>query len=194
MGSGTDFFATRSDLENGLKEVETKYRLKYVRLLTQTTPTFDIYTSALDIPDLGSEESLSVLNARTFLVFYASDEISVRERKDKYNNIYFSVDYEDNPDAILLRPGGLYKDRCILTGYIHTAGVRYSPSTYSYVRNEASIALYQSFRRLLLKQFLPMPNWLRGWKIGPDARQKAENGIRLITMDVNEDPIADAQI
>ena len=107
----------------------------------------------------------------------------MQERKQKDGSCYFSVDYESNQNGIVFRPGGLYKDCCLLTGSVHTSR-----------DSEASVALYRTFRRLLFKRFLPMPNWFKGWKVGPDARHKAENGIRLITMDVNQDPSVDAHI
>ena len=61
MGYGTDFFATGLDLDEGISGVETTLKLKYVRLHSQTESVFDIYTTAFDIPNLGIEESTSIL-------------------------------------------------------------------------------------------------------------------------------------
>ncbi len=76
----------------------------------------------------------------------------------------YAVDQQDNPDSVVLKPGGLYGRDCLIAGQLSTMSA--SP---------VSIALFQRFARAIRSDFKKV----RSYMVGPEALRLWKAGTRL---------------
>lgn len=72
-------FATRSDLEPGLKDFESNVAVKFARCDTYDGPTFEQYVSLLQWDGLGKNTTGNHMTGASFLVVKRDSHIKVRE-------------------------------------------------------------------------------------------------------------------
>lgn len=77
MSKQTHIFATRCDLEPGLKEFESKREVKYARCGLYCGPAYDRYFSLLDWTDLGKNATGDHISGPRFLVVPRECKINV---------------------------------------------------------------------------------------------------------------------
>lgn len=161
-------FATRNDLEPGIRAFEAKRSVKYMETgLFETFPT-EVYSSLLEVPDLGIAKYGQAPLEACYLVLDASTEVRIREVPQRRGGVRYALDAVANPKSINFRPGGMYQDRCLIMGEITTM-----PD------DPTSIELYRLFVREVTKGFVQVQEC----RIGPEAFRLLESGMRL-TQDV----------
>lgn len=172
------FVATRNDLEPGLRAIEGRFPLKYIKGSSWETPDVPIYASALDIPDLGIVSS-GIMNdpADILWVMPASAEFVVKKVKLTAGGIVYSWDYRDNPSAFLMWPGGWYEGNLLGGG---TCPTEFNPPE--------TVDIHRAFMRRLTRGFVKLIGCsMNGrskrisWWVGPEALQALDAGTRLIT-------------
>src|SRR5688572_28964662 len=115
------FFATAWDLESRLAEFERQSGIKYVRAGWYASPKADEYRSFREIPDFGMEPSELISAAREFIVVRPDYDIQF-ERIDLIDGgIDFIVGRSSNPESLVLRPGGIYREGVLIGGGVATA-------------------------------------------------------------------------
>jgi len=77
MSKQTHIFATRSDLEPGLKEFESKNKVKYARCDLYHGPIYEQYLSLLDWTDLGRNTTGDHVSGPRFLIVPRDCKINV---------------------------------------------------------------------------------------------------------------------
>lgn len=183
MSKQNHIFATRSDLEPGLRSIESQMPLKYIEMYLYVTgrkdswmivphesPEFKSYTSLLAANRLGINLTGQSITGDNYLVVDAATEIRIREVPQRKGGVNYIVDDQSYLTAIFFRPGGFYQDHCLISGNIGTASV-----------HPQSIELYNNFTRAVTKGFKKIGNY----RVGPEALCLMENGMRMVTIGIN---------
>ncbi len=174
------FFATRADLEPGIRAIETRYPLKYVRDSSWDTSDISIYSSALDIPDLGTATS-RYLYGDVIWIMPASAELVIQPVPQSAGGIRYFFHRQDNLSAFILWPGGWYEGK--LLGGGTCPDDRINPPEI--------MTLQQEFARAITKKFVKILGVNNGrnrhpWYVGPEALRALDAGTRLVTYDIAE--------
>jgi pentapeptide repeat protein len=157
------FFATRSDLEPGLRVAEQERPLKYA--LSGFYPSQEVAerASALEIPDLGTATEESHMGMHRYLVVDAATRIQARPVRQRRGGVLYLVDHVANPGGIFFRPGGRLGDSCRISGEIQGVG------------DARSLDLYRAFAGAVLAGFERITTF---W-VGREAARLLDNGARL---------------
>jgi hypothetical protein len=169
----THLFATRTDLEPGLQFIESNRQLKYALMRLYKHPEYESCDSLLEIDRLGLNPTGQHILGDDYLVVERSNDIRIRSVIQEKGGIHYFVDQQFNPKSICFRPGGLYERHNLISGRIGTAS-----------DDPDSMELYKTFTKALTKGFKKLSNY----KVGPEALQMMDQGIRMITMGVDEPP------
>jgi len=182
MSRQEHIFATRTDLEPGLRLVESQYRLKYTARFSYTlgangrmiivphkSPEFETYDSLLKAERLGLNFTGEHHTGDDYLILEGASEVRIRSAIQRKGGIHYFVDQEFNPKSICFSPGGIYEEHYLVCGHIGTAS-----------EHPESITLYKAFTKAVTKGFKKIGNY----KVGPEALRLMYQGIRMITISV----------
>jgi hypothetical protein len=173
-------------LEPGLRLIDSQSRLKYVaRFLYATnnkgipivvphkSPDFETHESLLNADRLGINLTGQHNTGDDYLVIKETDDIRLRSALQRKGGVHYFVDQEFNPRSICFRPGGIYKERNLISGRIGTAS-----------DDPDSLELYKTFTKAITKGFKKVGNY----RVGHEALRLMDQGVRMITMGVDEPP------
>jgi hypothetical protein len=174
-----NFVATKNDLEPGIRQLEVQVSLKYVLPKFDASPGYTTYYSALDLPDFGTTK-WETGRVPEYLIFYREAEVIVQEVATTNRGVLFRIAPDNNPHALFFSPGGWYvgekyKGEFLIGGFV----------TY-YTKDKAppdTLELDRTYCKTVLKEFKSLRSAARSyrWKVGPEAYQALERGVRLIT-------------
>ena len=179
------FVATRNDLEPGLRAIEGRFPLKYIKGSSWDTSDVPVYTSALDIPNFGVASRGGISDPAGILwVMPASAEIVVRKVELTAGGIVYSWRERDNPSAFLVWPGGWHEGRLLGGG---TCPTEFNPPEI--------VDIHRTFMRRLTRGFVKLMGCsMNGrshhspWWVGLEALQALDARTRLITYAINDEP------
>jgi hypothetical protein len=163
------FFATRADLEPGVRLIEGRHRLVFVESDMVPTPELHMYSSLLDIPALGTNETGSHTTGKCVLVMKSGAKPSLRRIPQRKGGVMYSADQDNNPNSIVLWPGGVYRNEALICGHVGTISTRAD-----------SVDLWGEFHGALLKGFTK----IKSYHVGPEALRLYDAGWRLVTIGV----------
>ena len=187
------FFATRADLEPGIRKIEADIPLKYIAHGWHLTPEPEAFLSALEIPEFGQAVDVSYefgdrrifkrdfySGAQKYLVGFQEAKIGAKFVPQESGRIRYDAETGiDNPQAFWFQPGGMAGDAALVGGCIVEATL--DPDT---------VKLFQKFRRTVLKGFVKLPDYYyENWYVGPEALDLLKQGVRLTTNDFRPMPI-----
>jgi hypothetical protein len=167
MGAPRPFriYCTGNDIRSVLEAAEEGGPLLYAR-----TGLFDQESSAAaaavgrDLPGLGCAATGDTVSEAAYLVLEAGHALNVRRVHAKSGKTLFAVDQLMNPSSVVLRPGGIYYDQCLIAGELTTVS---DTAEALRLHHRFADAIRQSFRRI-------RSSW-----VGAEAYQLWENGFRL---------------
>src|SRR5437762_10434006 len=110
------FFATRDDLLPVLQEVELHHALKYLECGLFGDAERPVFHSSLELENLGTAVAGDSNREPTFLVLRSEASLKVREVLQRRGALKYAVDQLNNPESIVLKPGGRYGDSVIIAG------------------------------------------------------------------------------
>lgn len=169
MSKEVFFFASKTDLELGLSEVESGRQVKYARTGLFDDREVQVYMSFSEIVDLGVNRSGNH-QSESYLVLDQAVELQIREVPQSKGGVKYAIDQMNNTSSIVFWPGGVYKENFIICGHIAT------------ISNESlSLALYKEFSKKLLKGFKKVGRYY----LSPEAF-KMKDSFRYITMNINQ--------
>lgn len=160
----TMFFATSADIIFVLSALETAEALQYTKAGLFDSSRPQNYLSYVDILDFGRTSHPNAVGNPAYLLSSQAAQIKVRGVSQQSGGVLFAIDQLENPDSIVLRPGGWYGNDVILCGMMGTV----SQST-------ESKRLYVSAARVFRKHFTKQQEFL----VGPEAREAWNAGVRL---------------
>ncbi len=166
MHTALYFFGTKGDVTPVIEAVEGTRLLRYTLMAFAETPDLTWFDSALTIPDLGIAQKGATVTEPSYLVMDREAKIMVRAIPQRTGPSRYSIDQLENPDSVVLTPGGLFNNMDLIGGEISTA----SSSSESRV-------LMDSFHAVFRKHFKKQRNYF----VGPEARRLYDQGRRLTT-------------
>ncbi|MEH7331052.1 hypothetical protein V7161_00025 [Neobacillus drentensis] len=177
MSKEVHFFATKADLETGLKELELYRKVKYVRAGLFDQMEVPVYTSYSEIIDFGINHSGDHISER-YLVLDQNFELKIEEVPQQRGGLKFAVDQLINGSSIVFWPGGIHKESFLICGHISTSS-----------KENISLELYKDFRKKVLKGFKKIGSYY----CGLEALQMKDE-VRFITIGIHQDKLYDLKI
>jgi hypothetical protein len=114
------FHATKRDLESLLAAVESKRPLQYVQAGMFDSPEMVVLTSGLQIPNLGFAPSGDSNLEPFWLVTDRDARVEVEAIPQRRGGIRYSIDPGLNPESVVIWPGGVFEQSCVIDGKIGT--------------------------------------------------------------------------
>ncbi|GIW82867.1 MAG: hypothetical protein KatS3mg105_4674 [Gemmatales bacterium] len=176
MTLGVNFFATREDILPGLRHIEQQLSVVFYDGDLLDTNDIVPILSLSDIETVGISQFGNHCLDKVYEIVPTESKMTVREviqykgwgrgRRTPENQIikYQLVHAEEPFSSVGFRPGGLYKDECLIDGAVWNGG-----------EGRESLAFYRQIRKILLKGFKHVNEY---W-LGPEAFQLLKQGFRL---------------
>ncbi len=155
-------FATTGDLAKLLSTAESKMAMAFYHAgLVEKNAPCKLGTSTEFLDAIMASGEM----APRLLVVPASEVVRVRQIPQKKGGMHYAIDQLENPNSIMVTPGGMINSTTLLGGQIDT--ISDAPE---------SLALYATFAKVARKQFTNIKsNW-----VGPEAIRVLDSGGRLI--------------
>jgi len=134
------FFLTKSDLMEILQDVEKEISLQYIKGGSYSSNDLEEYDSLLEYKELGINKTGNHLG-ESFVVIEKSNKLVTRMVKLADDSIRYFVDQKENPDSIMLRPGGIFEEGYLICGEIGTIS-----------SSEASIRIFKVFQKYIKRR------------------------------------------
>jgi hypothetical protein len=163
------FFATRRDLESVIAAVESQRPLQYVQAGMFDSPETKGFHSGLQIPNLGVAPSGDSNLEPFWLVTDSGTNVEIKIVPQRRGGTRYGIDPGLNPESVVLWPGGVFEQSCVIAGQIGTA-----------MLNPTALELVNLFAREIRRQF----KRIKSFYVGPEAEQLLDSGYRL-TIGVN---------
>ena len=158
------FFATKNDLLPVLESVEQKMALKYALTEHRPVDRAEIFLSVRDLPNLGVATHESASSCNQFLVVAKEKDIYPRALPAFQGKPRFAFDQLENPETVVLNPGGWWKGDILLYGMVGTAS-----------DHPSSLNLMKLYASAIRKQYTK----IKGYYVGAEAQDALKAGKRL---------------
>jgi hypothetical protein len=163
------FFATRQDLLDVLQSVEENSPLYYVRWGHYPSPTAPTYSSAAEVPDLGTPSRPRRGEDRYF-VFPRWVPLIFREVNRSAGPPKFETQPPANVPWAHLHSGGLYGEECLVEGIVE------SPLT-----GREELRLFDTLSRAIRRRFTRVQSSKMGAScVGTEALRLLRGGLRFV--------------
>lgn len=164
-------FATRSDYEPGIRKIESEVKIKYIAAGWHSSPDYEVFTSAMDIPRFGLAHQPYFSGNQEYLVSPMETEIVARPIPQNSGGILYCIDPLQNPNAFGFKPAGRFDELTLVGGSI---------IANSFVPEVRKLCF--KFGRVLIHGFRKIKDD-RGyeWYVGPEALTLLKQKVRLVT-------------
>lgn len=108
------FFLTKQEIIKSLKELEQRTSIKYIRAGKYDFPEVEEYEGIEEITTFGINRS-GCTDDISYLILKEHEMVNIREIKVE-KGIKFEIELKDNPEAVQIFPGGLYKYKDLISG------------------------------------------------------------------------------
>jgi hypothetical protein len=160
-----NFFATPDDLLPVLQDVERRIRIKYTLTGHLNEPRIESFETAKDLPALFEPAPYeSAIQCPTYLVTEAAATVVPRPFQLHNGKRQWVIDQLENPDSVVLSPGGLFGDNVLLCGRVATAH-----------KTAVSARLQRAFDDSCRRHFAK----IRAFRVGKQAESLLDRGYRL---------------
>jgi hypothetical protein len=150
----TPFFATQSDLSKIVKTIAALRPLQFI--------IAGLFTS----PEIQSFHCLTKPKpTENYLIADRNLKINIRQVPQKAGSHKYAIDQMLNPKTIVIRTGGIIKEKCLMAGKIGTIS-----------EDRTSIELYTLFSSKIIGGF----EKIKSYYVGEDALRYLDRGFRLM--------------
>jgi len=163
------FFATKSDMIGGLKEIEQAHKIKYVKCGGYDFKDYIEFESIDKFNNLGIN-TIGNHQGESYLILDAIMPVVAREIKQSDGGVKYFIDQMANRTSIGFWPSGIYEKDYLVCGHIATISDDIN-----------SLELYKFFTKTFIKGCRKMGRYY----IGAEAFELSKE-MRLITMSINE--------
>jgi hypothetical protein len=158
------FFATASDMEPALREIERAIPVAYVQAGVFLDKNVLRYPSVASIPHFGISLKGRIAGADDdYLIVPQGAQIFVEERSQRRGGVKYFIDSRRN-QGVTFRPGGMFKNECLISGEAGT------PHT-----DDISLRIWKVFADIFFKDFVKIGLV----RVGPEALRLLHQGVRL---------------
>jgi hypothetical protein len=162
----TFFFAELEDIKQVLEPIETSENIQYCEAGVFDSFDVPIYSSFIQIPNLGFVGYGDWVLNKFYAVYPKADIINKREIHLYKGGIRYAIYQDNNPQSIILKPGGILTDGILVAGSVGTIS-----------GESSSVDLFNKYAKLIKKKF----SRIGAFYVGPNAKIKLEKGWRLVT-------------
>ena len=162
-------FATKTDLIEVLKEVESIYNIKYVEMGLFDSSQVREHERLSLIPSIGFTKFGAWISLEhRYMVVQKNEKIIVRTVPQRKVGAKYAVDPMQNPESVELSTGGIFleKENILVGGRIATAS-----------DDSFSTEIYKALSSKIRKHFKKIGTVY----IGKEAEEKLQDGWRLVT-------------
>src|SRR5262245_35097947 len=121
MSRSLELYATGFDLIELLAAIESQRPVRYVAADTLDHEVPESFATSRQLPKLGIASAGSQAREAAYLVVNANDVVEARGVPQRRGGTLFSFDQLLNPRSVVLRPGGVFQNECIIAVQIGTA-------------------------------------------------------------------------
>lgn len=164
-----NFFALKNDISSLIGEIERVTKIRATPIGDVSKEQMKNPISLANIPNLGVSPSPDNALNPAYLVWATDDDIRAREVNLKGGGIRNIVDQRNNPQTVILRPGGERPEGGIICGEISTI-----------YDTAESLYLYRLFEKLIKMNFTK----IKSYYVGTEASRALQSGVRL-TSNIN---------
>lgn len=157
-----NFYATQNDLLDLLMDLESKRDICYAEAGMFDNDRVIVYRKAFDIPNLSIVDVSR--NSRMILVGNADINFLPQTVPQRRGGVKFALDQEENPDTLLLLPGGQIDSQTVAAG-------RFGTCTGSAI----SSILFRELRGVAMQKW----NKIKLYVVGPQAEKILDAGGKL---------------
>lgn len=168
MARRINFFASRTDIEKIIWNIENSIQLNYFVVKNYDNQNIQMYESLKEFENLGINKSGDRLRER-FLVMESNDQLELETVPLLSGETIYTINQEKNKKSALFWPGGMYDGEFLIAGCVSTV--------YS-----EELKLFNVFQRNIKKQ---CKTKIGIFYIGEDAMTLYEQ-YRFITIDIRE--------
>lgn len=158
------FFATHSDIGLVLCAAESQRRLQYTQAGMFDTRVPHTVLSYTSIPSLGYSLTGDSNLDPFWIITDADSTIRVAAVPQRRGGMRYRIDPALNPESVVMWPGGVYGESCIIAGQFATV-----------MSNKTSLELQVLLSRALRERFVSIRTYL----VGPEAERCLDSGWRL---------------
>lgn len=164
MPKSLQLFATGSDMKSLLAAVESLRPLRYVLGGMSIKPEPETFNSSAHIPNLGCAMVGDQNREPFYLIMDSALGVEARAVQQRQGEIRFFFDQQANPRSIILKPGGIYQQTCVIAGQVGTSSAE-----------KESEDLLKVFARELRQHF----SKVKSYYVGNEAIRLMDGGTRL---------------
>jgi hypothetical protein len=172
-------YAVHDDALRLLQSLEARGPLQYVLTGAFDSTDTPVYHAAEEIPGLGTAGWYDTTSCDKYMVFRGRVRVVRRKVAQNAGGYLYFVDSWKNPPCIHFTCGGLYQDRCVITGSIEAGAMEGERAN-----------LFRQFDREARKQFVRVEAPGRPVFIGPAALELLRQGFRF-TDSLGQEPDMD---
>ena len=151
-------------MEPGLRRIESRYDLQYVRIGLFNTRNFKSFRSFVELDSLGIVTHGDWNLIPDYLMASADATIKVERVPQKKAGPKFNIDQRGNDRTITFLTSGVFESRALICGRVATV-----------LSDSFATELYQSVVRELMRGFKKLSRYM----VGPEALELLDQGIRL---------------
>ena len=159
------YFGLRDDVLLALTAIESSHDVVYRPTSFHDTSAIPCFTTAADLPGLGTAHHGNRNDEACYLVTRAEQPHAIESAPFGEGRTKFWVNQYGNPESVYLTPGGLHSSGVIVAGECATDSVA-----------AGSKRLYDALRRAFARHFSKVGECY----VGPDAYEAALDGTRLV--------------
>ena len=162
------FFTLLSDIEMILRKVEASYDIHYFKTGMFDNRDIPHYASIFEAPNIGFTLSGDWNRINNYLVMPKDTSLDIQEYPQRVGGIGYGVDQAGNPQSIVLKLGGIYREKedILVGGRIGTIS-----------ESKFSLDIFKLFTSLVRKEFKRIGSFY----VGKSAEEKLKAGWRLVT-------------
>jgi hypothetical protein len=164
MSKQFSFFATVADLSTVLRLTESLRPLRYTPAGVFDSKENQSFPSFLEIERFCVSKVGDYTKENKFLVSDKDEKITARKVIQIKGNTKFSFDQKENPQTIVLAPGGLFENQYLIQGNVGTVS-----------EDKKSLAIFKLFEKNIKRHFKK----IKSFYVGKEAEDLLNNGMRL---------------
>jgi hypothetical protein len=162
----TFFFADYDDIKSIIESIESDNYVKYCQVgLFDINPTPEL-NSFFELTTIGYVKYGDWNLNSAFLIVDKNSDINIRSVEQIKGGIKYAVDQKNNPNSIVFKPSGIYKEGVFVAGSIGTIS-----------ETDFSKKLFKTYSSLIKKNFMKVGSFY----VGKNALNKLNNGWRFVT-------------
>jgi len=162
-----NIFLCGEDIRPIVELIERDFDLNYFVARSPDSEAIPKLDSLLDTKGVVNYGDWNLNN--DYLIIEKGKPLNIRSVEQRKGGVRYFVDQKENPDSIIFKPSGIFKEKILVGGFVGTIS-----------DTEFSLKLYKAFSMLIKKNFKKR---IGNFYVGEKALMNLHQGWRLVTDD-----------